>query len=102
MKTMSALEAKNALGQFLDAAQRELLDMLAWIAQDSPRNALEFIDALQDEMRKVLEALPQSGRALADGARYIVVSGRVVVYEYRADSDEAIVLHYHAPGRNWR
>ena len=85
-----------------ETAHRELLDMLAWIAQDSPRNALEFIDALQDEMRKVLETLPQSGRALADGTRYIVVSGRVVVYEYRADSDEVIVLHYHAPGQNWK
>lgn len=85
-----------------ETAHRELLDMLAWIAQDSPRNALEFIDALQDGMRKVLETLPQSGRALADGTRYIVVSGRVVVYEYRADSDEVIVLHYHAPGQNWK
>lgn len=85
-----------------ETAHSELLDMLTWIAQDSPRNALEFIDALQADMRKVLETLPQSGRALADGTRYIIVSGRVVVYEYHADSDEVIVLHYHAPGQNWQ
>ena len=41
-----------------ETAHRELLDMLAWIARDSPRNALEFIDALRDEMHKVLETLP--------------------------------------------
>ena len=85
-----------------ETAHRELLDMLTWIAQESSQNALEFIDALQDEMRKVLETLPQSGRALADGTRYVTVLDRVVVYEYRADSDEVIVLHYHGPGRNWQ
>ena len=84
-----------------ETAHRELLEMLAWIAQDSPHNALEFIDALQDGVRKVLETLPLSGRALADGTRYIVVSGRVVVYEYCAESDKVTVLHYHAPGRDW-
>ncbi len=83
-------------------AHRELLDALTWIAQDSPENALRFINELQDKVRKVLEVLPLAGRPLGNNTRYVVVSGRVVVYEYRADSDEVVVLHFHGPGEDWQ
>ena len=85
-----------------ESADQELLDMLDWIAQENPQNALNFIDRLQTETRNVLESFPEAGRAQGDGTRYIVVSGRVVVYEYRADVDEVLVLHYYEPGQDWQ
>ena len=84
-----------------ESAQRELLDSLTWIAQDNPRKALGFIDELQHDVRKILETPPLSGRLIAGGSRYIVVSGRVVAYDYQADTDEVFVLHIYALGQDW-
>ncbi len=82
-------------------ADQELLDMLGWIARENPQNALEFIGRLQTEARDVLATFPEAGRALEDGTRYIVISGWVVIYDYRADIDEVVVLHYYGPGQDW-
>jgi len=82
-------------------ADQELLDMLGWIARESPQNALEFIGRLQTEARDVLATFPKAGRTLGDGTRYSIISGRVVVYDYHADIDEVVVLHCYGPGQDW-
>jgi len=84
------------------SADAKLLQMLTYNAQDSKENALSFINELENQTRKTLTTLPQSGKPHRGNTRYLVVMENVVVYEYDKGSDIIHILHYYGKGEDWK
>ena len=79
--------------RYLPASQDDLLSILDFIAQDSPRRALKFIDKLDDRIG-LLEDNPHLGRVPRhpklryDGYRVLVVESYLVFYTIRGQTIE--------------
>lgn len=87
--------------EFADSAQRDLLDIVDFIAYDNERRALSFTDELQNRIVRKLGTFPMSGAAIGSH-RYTVFGNYVVVYEVdEAQSAVRIVLITEGH-RNWR
>ena len=80
--------------RYLPASQDDLLSILDFIAQDSPRRALKFIEKLEDRIG-LLEDNPHLGRVPRhpklrhDGYRVLVVESCLVFYINRGQTVEA-------------
>ena len=78
---------------YLPASQDDLLSILDFIAQDSPRRALKFIEKLDDRIG-LLEDNPHLGRVprhpklRGDGYRVLVVESYLVFYIIHGQSIE--------------
>jgi len=74
--------------RYIPSAQEDLLSILEFIAKDSPRRAVSFIDELDDRARH-LELHPQLGRVPRHpklrefGYRVLVVESYLVFYVIR-------------------
>ncbi len=83
-------------------AEQELDDILLFIAADSPAHAIRFVDALQERVFDTLADFPESGVEYVNGTRYLVLSGYTLVYDFNPQSDIVYILHYFAPGMDWK
>ena len=79
---------------WLDSAQRDVRDIHAFIARDSPRRAEAVVQRLQASVKR-LAAFPESGRLVpelrAAGYREIVVESYRVIYRY-IPQDEIVAI----------
>jgi plasmid stabilization system protein ParE len=84
------------------SAHQDLVEILDYLALDNEQAGLMFVDELQSRMKKILEIFPTSGSPFEDDTRYLIIRGRIFVYEYHEASDEVHVLHVMNPGQDWR
>jgi len=84
------------------SANDELLEILTFIARNNPQKALEFIETLEQQIRKTLTTLPEAGKPHRNGTRYLTVMGRIIVYKYDKANDTVNILHYFGGGENWK
>lgn len=86
---------------FAASAVRDLDDLEAYIAKDSPAAAVAFVDRLQARCRD-LSAFPRRGVQrddLAQGTRMLVVQRRTVIL-YRIDGATVLILGIVHAGRD--
>jgi addiction module RelE/StbE family toxin len=74
--------------RFSRAAKSDLLSIGDYIAQDSPRRALEFVRALREQALRIGEtplAYPLIARFSAQGVRRRVFADYLILYRIEAD-----------------
>lgn len=72
---------------FTELADHDLDDILDYIAQDNPVNAIRFIDQLEKRITKTLGIFPNGGNRYRS-SRYFSFDNYVVVY----DVDESLKI----------
>ena len=83
-------------------AQRDLLDIIDFIAADNPARALSFVGELEQRARGQLATFPKGGRAYKNRLRFIVIERYVVVYDFDEAANLVAIHHVHGAGENWR
>jgi len=86
---------------FTELADRDLDNILDYIAQDNPSNATRFIDQLEDRITKTLGVFPNSGSCYRS-SRYFSFDGYVVVYDVDESSKVVNVLLISEGHRQWK
>lgn len=76
---------------FTDIANQDLYKILDYIAQDSPKNALNFINKLQKRTKNTLSTFPFGGTSYKDSIRFFVFDNYVVVYEPNEAKKQVVV-----------
>ncbi len=81
------MPAKSTL-RYLPASQDDLISILDFIAQDSPRRALKFIDKLEErigllETNSQLGRIPRHPKLRKHGYRILVIESYLVFYIIR-------------------
>ncbi len=74
--------------RYLPSAQEDLLSILDWIAEDSPKRALSFISELDDrigglEQHPLVGRIPRHRRLREYGYRVLIVESYLVFYVIR-------------------
>ena len=87
---------------FTDIANQHFYEILDYIATDSPKNALRFIDKLQERTKNTLSTLPFSGVSYKDGIRLFVLDNYIVAYEPNEDKKQVAVYLVAELHRQWR
>ena len=78
-------------------------EQIAWyIAADSPRRAITFIDELERRMVDTLSVHPLSGPVYKGETRYLSLDRYVVLYEVDDERQIVNVLHIAGGGADWR
>jgi plasmid stabilization system protein ParE len=86
---------------FTQSADTDLDEILEFIAQDSPENALNFIDQLQSRIINTLEEQPFTGLRYQD-FNYLSFDNYIVIYDVD-QSNRAVYVHLITEGhRQWR
>jgi addiction module RelE/StbE family toxin len=86
---------------FTDEARSDFHSIVDFIAVDSPKRALSFVDELQNRATAMLAQFPNSGRTVGT-ARYIVLDNYVVAYDVDEVSEKVFVLLISEGHRLWR
>lgn len=86
---------------FTDLASDDIDQILDYIAQDSPENALKFIDSLEDRITNVLSQFPESGSGYK-GANYFAFDNYIVVYVIIEATKTVNILLVSEGHRQWR
>ena len=58
---------------FTDSANEDFYNIIDYIAQDSPTNALNFVEQLETRIKDVLSILPFSGTPYKDNIRFFLL-----------------------------
>lgn len=79
--------------RYLPSAQEDLLSILDWIAEDSPKRALSFVAELDDrigglEQHPLLGRIPRYQRLREYGYRVLIVESYLVFYVIRGRTIE--------------
>lgn len=86
---------------FTDIANQDFYKILDYIAQDSPQNALNFIDKLQERTKNTLATLPFGGASYKDSIRFLVFDNYIVVYEPNEAKKQVAVYMVTERHRQW-
>ena len=86
------MPAKHAL-RYLPAAQEDLISILDYIAQGSPRRALDFVDKLDVQIGRLaqhplLGRIPRHPKLREFGYRVLIVESYLAFYTIRAKEIE--------------
>lgn len=87
---------------FTDIANQDFYGILDYIAQDSPQNALNFINKLQERTKNTLATLPFGGASYKDSIRFFVFDNYIVVYEPNEAKKQVAVYMVTERHRQWR
>jgi plasmid stabilization system protein ParE len=87
---------------FTDIANQDLYEILNYIGAESPQNALNFIDKLQERTKNTLATLPFSGASYKDGIRFFVFDNYIVAYEPNEAKRQVAVYLVSERHRQWR
>ncbi|MFT5112397.1 MAG: plasmid stabilization system protein ParE [Parasphingorhabdus sp.] len=91
----------NYIVRFTSLADSDLVEILDYIAQDSPLKALHFIDSLQERIKTTLSTFPNGGSTYKH-FRYLSFDNYVVVY-FVQEGKKEVFLHLVSEGhRQWR
>ena len=86
---------------FTTLANADIDEIIDHIAQDSPENALNFVDTLQERIQTTLGTFPNGGSAYKD-FHYISFDNYIVVY-HLSETDMKVFVHLVSEGhRQWR
>ena len=91
----------NYVVKFTDLASEDIDHIIDYIAQDSPQNALEFIDALEERIRAVLCQFPETGSQYKQ-AYYFAFDNYIVVYDIDESSKTVDILMVSEGHRQWQ
>jgi plasmid stabilization system protein ParE len=86
---------------FTKQADSDIDSILDYIAQDSPENAIRFIDTLQQRIEATLSIAPHGGSSCGD-ANYISFENYVVVYDIDEMNKAVYVLMVSEGHRQWQ
>ena len=86
---------------FSASADQDIDEIIDFIAKDSSKNALGFIDRLEERVRALLSTAPFSGRLLSD-YRYFEFDNYVVVYDLDRHKRCVYILLVSESHRDWR
>jgi len=86
---------------FTKQADSDIDDIVDYIAQDSPENAVQFIDKLQKRVESMLSIAPYGGLSCGD-AHYFSFENYVVVYDIDDINQSVYVLMVSEGHRQWR
>jgi len=88
---------------FFTAAARSDFDEIAeFIALDSPKRALSFVDELQTRIQDTLAVAPNGGRRYKGETRFLSFANTTVLYEVNESAMEVFVLKVIGRGRDWK
>ncbi len=91
----------NYVVEFTEFARADFFEILGFIAQDSPQNALKFIDTLQERIETTLSTFPNGG-SIYKSFRYLSFGRYVVVYHVQ-EAKKKVFVHLVSEGhRQWR
>ena len=79
--------------RYLPSAQEDLLSILDWIAQDSPKRAVSFVDELDErigglEKHPLLGRIPRHRWLRAYGYRVLIIESYLAFYVVRGQTIE--------------
>jgi addiction module RelE/StbE family toxin len=86
---------------YSESAQGDLLSIIEYISENSPRRAREFVGELRARIEDRLGSFPKSGVVIGRH-RYTVFGNYVVVYEVDDASDKVLIVLITEGHRNWR
>ncbi len=86
---------------FTELADHDLDDILDYIAQDNPFNAINFIDQLEERITKTLGIFPNGGNRYKS-SRYFSFDNYVVVYDVDESSKTVNILLITEGHRQWK
>ena len=86
---------------FTELADHDLDDILDYIAQDNPVNAINFIDQLEERITKTLGIFPNGGNRYRS-SRYLSFDNNVVVYDVDELSKIVSILLITEGHRQWK
>ena len=87
---------------FSPEATADLEEIALYIATDSPRRAITFIDELQRRAIDTLSVHPLSGPVYKGETRYLSLGRYVVLYEVDEERAVVNVLHIAGAGADWK
>ena len=87
---------------FTDIANQDFYKILDYIAQDSPQNALNFIDKLQECTKNTLATFPFGGASYKDNIRFFGFDNYIVVYEPKEATKQVAIYMVTERHRQWR
>lgn len=90
------------LVRFSEQADRSLLDILTYIAEDDPVSAIDLIEDLQQRVVSTLGQFPEAGAKWKEGRRVLTIRRYAFVYRHDAVRGEVVVLDVFGQGMNWR
>jgi plasmid stabilization system protein ParE len=86
---------------FSTDADNDFEDILHFIAEDSPANAIAFVDRLERRIAGMLSTAPHAGKPVGT-SRFVTFSGYVAVYNIDAALQRVSVLMVTEGHRDWQ
>ncbi len=87
--------------RFTEYADQDIDDILDYIAQDSPSNAIRFIDKLEQQIAKTLSVFPGGGSRYKT-CRYFSFDNYIVVYDVDELAKMVNILMITEGHRQWK
>jgi toxin ParE1/3/4 len=88
--------------KYTPKALADLRSIANFIAQDSPKRALSFIDELQLKTNTFLAMAPNGGSLYKVKTRYFPIGNYVVLYEVNDTAKSVDVLHIVSARTDWK
>lgn len=86
---------------FTDLASEDIDQIIDYIAQDNPQNALNFIDSLEQRINNVLTQFPKSGSKYKQ-AHYFAFDNYIVIYDTDDSNKVVNILLVSEAHRQWQ
>ena len=87
---------------FTVRAERKLMKIIGFIAQDDPVAAFRVVEDLRKRVNETLTVFPDAGSMTPGGQRQFAVRRYTFIYRHDAAKREVVVLNVFGPGEDWR